>query len=245
MLTLTDRRVLVTGGTRGAGRATVLAFARAGATVATCYHRDAEAAESLVRELKEIGAAQPLVVEADVTRSADVARLAEAVRGTLGGLDVLVNNVGVDGSAPLPELEPTEWHRLVDLDLTSFYLTTRAVLPLLAEGAAIVNIGASSALRGRPDAMHYTSAKAAVIGLTRSLAKELGGRGIRVNVVAPGLIEPEAGTGLPPHVLANIRGMTALGRLATPEDVAGAVLFLGSDLARYVTGVTINVDGGM
>ncbi|MFB9235113.1 SDR family NAD(P)-dependent oxidoreductase [Plantactinospora siamensis] len=243
-LTLSDRRVLVTGGTRGVGRAALLGFARAGARVATCYHHDEDAANALRRELDDLGA-KHLVVAADVTSATDVARLADEVGRAFGGLDVLVNNVGADGSAHLGDLEPAEWHRLVNLDLTSYYLTTRAVLGLLADGSSVVNVGASSALRGRPDAVHYTAAKAAVIGLSRSLAKELGRRGIRVNTVAPGLIDPPEGTGLPPHVLANVRAMTALNRLATPEDIAGAVLYLGSDLSRYVTGVTLNVDGGM
>lgn len=244
-LQLTGKRVLVTGGTRGIGRTTVLAFANAGARVVTCYHQDVAAAEKLVAELDEAGLTA-LVVQADVTKSADVQRLAEAARAELGGIDVIVNNAGADGSAPIAELALEEWRRVLDLDLTSYYLVTQAFLPLLPEGGgSVINLGASAGLRGRPDAPHYTAAKAAVIGLTRSLAKELGRRGIRVNNLAPGVIETERGTGLPERALQHILGATALGRLGTPEDVAGVALFLASDAARYVTGVTLNVDGGM
>jgi 3-oxoacyl-[acyl-carrier protein] reductase len=238
------RRVLVTGGTRGIGRATTLAFARAGASVVTCSRRDDDAATGLAAELKEIGDAHQ-VVHADVTRQEDVARLIEACRLALGGLDVVVNNAGAHGQAQIDDLPGTEWHRIVALNLTASFLVTQAALPLLVPGASVVNIGASVALRGRSGTAHYTAAKAGLIGLTRSLCKELGPRGIRVNTVAPGVIETEPGAGLPPQLHAQLCAMTPLGRLGTPEDVAGAVLFLAGDASRHVSGVTLDVDGGL
>jgi 3-oxoacyl-[acyl-carrier protein] reductase len=240
----TGRRVLVTGGTRGIGRVTTLAFARAGAHVLTCHRSASEAANSLVGALKEFGE-QHRVVRADVTRPEHAAQLADACLDVLGGLDVVVNNVGVDGQGPIEELSRDEWCRVLDGNLTGCYLVTQATLPLLSDGASIVNVGASVALRGRVNGAHYCASKAAIIGFTRSLAKELGSRGIRVNTVAPGLVETEPDAGLLPPVVERIKGMTALGRLGTPEDVAGAVLFLASDASRYITGVTLNVDGGM
>jgi len=241
---LAGRRVLVTGGSRGIGRATTLAFARAGATVVTCSRHDDENAAGLARELKEIGDAHH-VVRADVTRREDVARLLTTCRMALGGLDVVVNNAGVHAQAPIEELARNEWHRVVDSDLTAAYLVSQAALPLLAPGASVVNVGASVALRGRPGSAHYAAAKAGLIGLTRSLCKELGPRGIRVNLVAPGVVETEPGAGLPPELHAQLIAITPLGRLAAPEDVADAVLFLAGDASRHVSGVTLNVDGGL
>ncbi|WP_306212587.1 SDR family NAD(P)-dependent oxidoreductase [Actinoplanes sp. RD1] len=241
-LELQGRRVLVTGGTGGVGRATVLAFARAGADVVAAYHRDKAAADELV----QAAAGAPGRVEAvrtDVTDEDAVAGLAAECRRVLGGLDVLVNNAGVDGSAAAAGLTPQEWHRVVDVDLTGCFLVTRALLDQLGDGASVINVGASVALRGRPGSAHYTAAKAALIGLTRSLCKETGRRGLRVNLVDPGVVD--TGDGPPPPVRARIEAMTALGRLARPDEVAGAVLFLASDLSRYITGATLTVDGGM
>ncbi|MEU5265883.1 SDR family NAD(P)-dependent oxidoreductase [Amycolatopsis sp. NPDC021455] len=243
-LRLTGKRVLVTGGSRGIGRISSLAFAEAGAQVAFCYRQDEDAAGSLAKELAELGAA-PVAVRADVTDREDVDRLLARCQEAFGGLDVLVNNAGVDGSSTIEDLEPDEWQRVLDVNIGAAYRVTRAALPLLGEGASVINIGASSGLRGRPLAPHHTAAKAAVIGLTRSLAKELGRKGIRVNNLAPGVIETEQGTPFPPQAIAHLTAMTSLGRLGRPAEVAGAALFLASDLAAYVTGVTLNVDGGM
>ncbi|MER6666863.1 SDR family NAD(P)-dependent oxidoreductase [Amycolatopsis japonica] len=241
---LSGKRVLVTGGTKGIGRATVLAFANAGADVVTCHHTEDEAAESLTRELKEIGG-RHLVARTDVTDIQDVARLAERCREHLGGLEVLVNNVGVDGPVPFEGLTLDDWRHMFEHNVTATYLVTHAVLGLLADGSSVVNVGSSVALRGRANGVHYTASKAALIGFTRALCKEVGPRGIRVNTVAPGLTETEPGAGLPPAAVERIVGMTALGRICRPEDVAGAVLFLAGDTSRYISGATLNVDGGV
>ncbi len=243
---LAGKRVLVTGGTKGIGRATVLAFAHSGAHVVTCYHSDSKAADSLARELADLGGKHE-VVRADVTDPDDVAALTGAAENTLGGLDVLVNNMGVDSPVAFEDLTLTEWQRVVGHNLTAVYLVTQAALGLVADGGSIITVGSSVALRGRARGVHYTASKAAVIGFTRALSKETGARGIRVNAVAPGLTEsgtaPRAG--LPPEAVARIVGMTALGRIGQPEDVAGAVLFLAGDTSRYISGVTLNVDGGV
>lgn len=241
---LADKRVLVTGGTKGIGRATVRAFARAGAGVVAGYRTESEDVETLARELKQLGARHRLV-RADVTSKADVDELANACKEELGGLDAVVNNVGVDGRVAFEDLGEDEWHRVVDHNVTSAYLVTQAVLGILDDGGSVVNVGSSVALRGRVLGVHYTASKAALIGLTRALCKELGPRGIRVNTIAPGLTETEPGAGLPPAAVERIVGMTALGRICQPEDVAGAVLFLVGDTSRYISGTTINVDGGV
>lgn len=252
---LAGKRVVVTGGTRGIGRATALAFARAGARLVVGYRTDGDAAKLLDAELDALGADFALV-RADVTTSAGAAAVADAARarfgdgdgdGSGGGgvLDVLVNNVGVDGHVPFAKLAEDEWRRVLDANATSAYLVTHALVGLLAERASVVNIGASVALRGRPLGVHYSASKAALIGFTRALAKELGPRGIRVNTVAPGVTETEPGAGLPPHLVERLTALTALGRLGTSEDVAGAVLYLAGDSSAYVTGTTIEVDGGI
>lgn len=241
---LSGKRVLVTGGTRGIGRATVLAFARAGARVVTCHHSAGEAAESLVKELNGIGG-QHQVVRADVTDGTDVRKLVRICGEHLDGLDVLVNNVGVDGGIAFDQLDEAEWRRMFDHNVTTTYLVTHAALELLADGASVINVGSSVALRGRANGVHYTASKAALIGFCRALSKDLGPRGIRVNTVAPGLTETEPGAGLPPAAVERIAGMTALGRIGQPEDVAGAVLFLAGDTSRYISGATLNVDGGI
>ncbi|KUO20107.1 SDR family NAD(P)-dependent oxidoreductase [Streptomyces dysideae] len=240
------QRVVVTGGTKGIGRATALAFARAGARLVVSYGHDGEAAKSLAAELDALGA-EAETVQADLTTRQGAETLARAVvdRFGAGGLDVLVNNLGVDGHMPFAELTDTEWRRVTDHNTTSAYLVTQSLLGALADGASVVNVGASVALRGRPFGVHYSASKAALIGFTRALAKELGPRGVRVNLVAPGVTETEPGGGPPPPVAAKLAALTALGRLGRPEDVAGAVLFLSGESAAYVTGTTIEVDGGI
>ena len=242
--TLTGKRALVTGGTKGIGRATALALARAGATVVAGYHADPEAAAATERALKEIGG-DHLVVSADVTDPADARRLAERAGTALGGLDILVNNVGVDGVMAFDELTEDEWGRVLRHNVDSVFLVTRAALALLTDSASIITIGSSVALRGRARGVHYTTSKAALVGFTRALSKDLGERGIRVNLVQPGLTETEPGAGLPAHMVERIVAMTALKRLGQPEDVAGAVVFLAGDTSRFISGATLNVDGGV
>jgi 3-oxoacyl-[acyl-carrier protein] reductase len=238
---LTGKRVLLTGGTRGIGRATALAFADAGAAVVTCGRSASADADALASELGP----RHRVIAADLTDREEVAQLVKSAQEHLGGLDVLVNNVGVDGAVMFGDLDEDEWDRVLEHNVTVTYRVTRAALPVLADGSAVVSVGSSVALRGRVAGVHYTASKAALIGFTRALAKEVGPRGIRVNAVAPGLTETEPGAGLPPQAVERIVGMTALGRICRPEDVAGAVLFLAGDTSRYISGVTLNVDGGV
>ncbi|MEV7795261.1 SDR family NAD(P)-dependent oxidoreductase [Streptomyces sp. NPDC087512] len=245
---LTDRNVLVTGGTRGIGRAIALTLARAGANVLTCHRQENEAASSLARELKEIPG-EHHVIRADVGDPAQVRRLLEEARARYGSLDAVVNNAGVISHIPFEKLPEEEWHRVIDTHLTAAYLVTQHALPLLGQGASVVNVGSRVATVGLPQRAHYTAAKSGLIGLTRSLCKELGGRGVRVNMVDPGVIETEAAAELPPDqyeaLQARYRSLTSLGRLGSPDEVADVVLFLVGDLSRYVTGAAIAVDGGI
>jgi 3-oxoacyl-[acyl-carrier protein] reductase len=241
-LDLAGKKALVTGGSRGVGRGIVLSLARAGVDVVTCYRQESELVESLIRELKEIGGDHH-VVQADVCSSADVERLVEECRVHFGRLDILVNNAGAISHIPFTELSLDEWHRIVDTDLTATFLVTQKALPLLAPGGSVVNVGSKVATVGIPLRAHYTAAKAGLVGLTRSLAKEFGSKGLRFNIVAPGPVQTETET--PEPVKERYRTMIPLGRLGTTEDIASVVLFLASPRAGFVTGETINVDGGL
>lgn len=251
---LRGRNALVTGGTRGIGRGIAMALAAEGVNVLACSSSGGEAAEALARDLKEISRDNGVpgdhhVMQADVTVVESVQALADECGARLGSLDVLVNNAGAITHAPIGELSLADWHRVIDTSLTGAFLVVQQMLPLLGRDGSIVNIGSRSARAGIPLRAHYTAAKAGLEGLTRSLAKELGPRGIRVNVVAPGVIDTDQDRRLPAQRRAEITrrygSLTALGRLGAVEEVAGAVLFLASDLSRYVTGQVLDVDGGI
>jgi 3-oxoacyl-[acyl-carrier protein] reductase len=239
-----DKNVLVTGGTRGIGLAIVRALAASGANLVTCYRQDEEAAARLARELKETGGNHH-VIRADVSDPEEAARLAAECRTRLVSLDVVVNNAAAISHIPFAELPLSEWRRVIDTNLTGAAQVIQLTLPLMSRGGSIINIGSRVATVGIPMRAHYTAAKAGLIGLSRSLCKELGPAGIRVNVVAPGVVATEDAANLPEEVLARYRSITALGRLGQPEEIAGVVLFLASDLSGYVTGETIHVDGGI
>lgn len=235
------KRVVVTGGTRGIGKSAALEFASRGARVLVTYRADTDSAAIMEKELAAFGAGHR-VVQVDSTSVAGVAALVGRVESHLGGIDVLVNNAGVDGNRPFIELDDKEWHRVLDANLTGMYRVTRALLFLLDDGASVVNVGAAIAARGGEGRAHHTAAKAAVQGFTRSLAKELGPRGVRVNTLAPGVVP---GVKMPLPVVDRLAQLTALGRLADAADIAGVIVFLGSRWASYVSGATIVADGGI
>lgn len=242
LINLSGRKALVTGGVRGIGREITLALARAGADVLTCYRTEGEHIDQLARELKET-AGEHHLVRADVSDPAEVKALIQECRARYGELGVVVNNAGVISHTPFEELALEDWSRILNTNLTGAFLVAQQALGLMSPGGSIINVGSRAATVGIPLRAHYTAAKAGMIGLTRSMCKELGPRGIRVNLVAPGVIATEAE--LSAEVRARYEGMTALRRLGTPADVAAVVCFLASDLAAYVTGETIHVDGGI
>ncbi|MEU1180039.1 SDR family oxidoreductase [Streptomyces sp. NPDC005820] len=244
--TLLGKRLLVTGGSRGIGRGIVLAAARAGADVVTCYRTPGEAVASLEQELARTPGKHQ-VVRADAADPAEVNRLVAECEASLDGLDAVVNNAGSFLPRPYAELEPEEWDATLRGNLTAAHLVTRRTLPLLGAGSSIVNIGSTVAFLGMAGGVHYTAVKSALVGMTRSLARELGPQGIRVNTVSPGRIATEALDEQPAEAAERERRMfssfTALGRLGTVDDIARTVLFLVSDHAAYITGQNIHVDG--
>jgi glucose 1-dehydrogenase/3-oxoacyl-[acyl-carrier protein] reductase len=240
---LAGKRALVTGGTRGIGRAVALGLARAGAHVVVSHQRESEAAESLRRELKDTGG-DHLVMIAEAADPAAITALLDATGAHLGGLDIVVNNVGVISHVPYDSLPLDEWNAVLTTNLTATHLVTQGALPLLGDSGAVVNVGSGSVV-GVPLRAHYTAAKAGLQGLTRSLAKELGARGIRVNLVTPGITETDHATGMPDAVRQGYVNRIPLGRLGTADEVAAVVLFLASDVASYVNGANYQVDGGI
>lgn len=247
-LGLKGKKALVTGGTRGVGRGIVLTLARHGVDVITCHRRDGAAVTSLKRELDEIGG-QHHVVQADVADPEQIADLLNECTQRFGHLDVIVNNAGTISHIPYGELPLAEWQRILATNLTSAHLVIQHALPLLREGSSVISIGSGSVDAGIPLRAHYTATKAALLGLNRSLAREFGPRGIRFNVLRLGVIETEELRGLPSEkreqVIKIYSQKSALGRIGQPEEAAGAVLWLCSDLSRFVTGGVIPVDGGM
>ncbi|MEV5238378.1 SDR family NAD(P)-dependent oxidoreductase [Streptomyces cinnamoneus] len=243
-LPLQGRRILVTGGTRGIGRAVTLAAARAGARVVAAYHSDARAAATLAEELGP-GHPAPHTVRGDTADPEAVDEMVAVCHDRLGGLDGVVVGAGVISHHPYGRLPLEEWQRVLATNLTGAHLVLQKTLPLLADAASLVVVGSAVATAGMPYGAHYTAAKAGLSGLVRSLCKELGPQGHRVNLVAPGLIETDMASGMTPEKRKHYEQLTSLGRLGEPAEVAGPVLFLLSDAARYVSGTTLLVNGGI
>jgi 3-oxoacyl-[acyl-carrier protein] reductase len=246
MIDLSGRAALVTGGSRGIGAATCRLLAEAGADVAVHFGSAREAAESVAAAVEAAGR-RGVVEQADLRVAAEVDRLAGRAHAQLGRLDILVHNAGVWTHAPLETLAPEIWQDTMCINLDAVYRLTRAALPLLrqSEHASIVNVTSTAAQRGEAEHAHYAASKGAVISWTKSLAVELA-PAIRVNAVAPGWVETDMvrpALHRPGHRQAIEREIP-LGRVAAPADVAGAILFLASDLAAHITGEVLNVNGG-
>lgn len=245
---LAGKVALVTGGARDIGRAVVRALASNGAAVAINYHDSATSATELVAELTATGH-RAIAIKADVTSEADVARLVSEVRAAFGAqIDILVNNAGgLVARKTMAEMDVAFWRHVLDLNLTSVFLATQAVLPFMPAGGAIVNL-ASLAARdgGGGGALAYSSAKGAVLTFTRGLSKELASRHIRVNCVSPGLINTTFhDTFTKPEIRQAVASRTSIGREGSPDDVANSVLFLASDASSYLNGESIEINGGL
>jgi 3-oxoacyl-[acyl-carrier protein] reductase len=239
---LTGQTAFVTGSTRGIGRAVASALYAAGARVAI-VGRDAVKARAVAGELGE----RALGVAADVGVAVEVEQAIAAVEQGLGPVDILVNNAGITRDNLLLRMSETEWDEVLRANLTGAFHTTKSVLKgmMKRKRGRIVNVASIIGLTGNKGQANYAASKAGLIGFTKSVAKEYGSRGILVNAVAPGFIDTDMTGGLPPEARAAMLGGITLGRFGRPEDVAGAVLFLASDLAGYITGQVLVVDGGL
>jgi 3-oxoacyl-[acyl-carrier protein] reductase len=234
---LSGRLALVTGASRGIGRAIAAELARAGASVVVGYRSGREEAESLA---SEIGGR---AVQADVSSAEDAKRLVDEA----GDVDVLVNNAGLTRDGLLARMSDDDWREVIETNLSSVFYTCRAVTrPMMRKRrGAIVNVSSIVGVHGNFGQTNYAASKAGIIGFTKSLARELGSRGVRANVVAPGYVQTQLTDVLPEEATRVMVEQTPLGRIAEPAEIAGAVRFLASDEASFITGDVLLVDGGL
>jgi len=244
---LNDQRAVVTGSSTGIGRAIATAFAKAGADVAVHYTKNLAEAEKTAAMVRQAGR-KAVIVKANFLQPAEIeSAMREAAAGLGGQVDVLVNNVGdLIQRVPFEQFETSLWDQVIALNLSSAFHTIRALLPHFANGARIINISSLSALNGAgKHAFAYSAAKGGLVSMTRSLANEFASRGFRVNCIAPGVVRtPFHDRFNTPEVLETVRKSLPLQRLGAPEDIAAAALFLASPLSAFVTGETLEANGG-
>ena len=243
---LDGRIALVTGGSRGIGAAVCAELGAAGATVVVNYARDAAAAETAAAAVTAAGGTGH-VMQGDISTAAGAGELVAGVEADIGPIAILVNNAGITRDNLIMKLEEEDWRTVIDTNLGGAFFTCRAVArPMLKRRAGvIINMSSVVGVHGNAGQTNYSASKAGLIGLTKSLAKELGTRGIRVNAIAPGYIATELTDALPEAARAAILESTPLKRLGDPADVARAVRFLASDAASFITGDVLAVDGGL
>ena len=243
---LSDKVAIVTGGTRGIGRSIVLAICKEGADCAFTYSKDHALADSLVKEVQNIGK-RALPVQLNVRDFEGTKMLIERVKENLGRLDILVNNAGITRDKSLMMMNKDDWSDVIDTDLTGVFNTTRACIItfLKQKSGNIVNISSVSGIHPLPGQVNYAAAKAGVIGFTKSLAKEVAPYNVRVNAVAPGFIKTDMTANFSEKYREKLNKMIPAGRFGAPDEVSRVVVFLLSDESRYITGQVIQTDGGL
>ncbi|AEG15830.1 3-oxoacyl-[acyl-carrier-protein] reductase [Desulfofundulus sp. TPOSR] len=243
---LDGKKAVVTGASRGIGRAVALALARAGADVVVNFNGQAAAAEEVAARIREMGR-QAVTCQADVSVPSEAVKLVNVAAEQLGALHILVNNAGITRDNLVMRLADEDWDRVLDVNLKGAFNTIKAASRLMmkARWGRIINISSVVGITGNAGQANYAASKAGLIGLTKAVAKELGSRNITVNAVAPGFILTDMTGSLSGAVREKMLSRVALGRFGQPEEVAAAVVFLASDAAGYITGQTIVVDGGL
>ena len=243
---LEGKIALVTGASRGIGRAVALTLAKEGAKVAINYAGNEKAAEEVKKAIEDAGG-EAFVIGADVSKSEEAENLIAKTVEKFGGLDILVNNAGITRDGLLARMKDEDFDAVINTNLKGVFYTTRAATKIMmkARKGRVINMASVVGIIGNAGQANYSAAKAGVIGFTKTVAKELAGRGITANAVAPGFIETDMTAVLSDKAKEAMEANIPLKRGGKPEDVANAVLFLASDMASYITGQVINVDGGM
>ena len=245
-MNLSGKAALVTGGSRGIGRAIAISLASSGAKVVVNYNSNSSAADEVVSAIVEAGG-QALAVQADVISSTDVERLVKTTHDTFGSVDILINNAGITRDKLILRMSESDWDAVLDTNLKGAFLCCKSVAPIMVKqrSGAIVNVGSVIGRVGAAGQVNYSASKSGLVGLTKSTAKELGSRNIHVNAVAPGFIETEMTDVLKPEMKESVLKQIPLARLGAAEDVANVVAFLCSADAAYIQGEVISIDGGL
>jgi len=247
MINLKGRKALITGGSRGIGRATAVLFAKAGSDVALNYLNQKEAAEGVKKEIEKMGR-ECLIFQADVSRKRDVSLMAEEMMKKWKRIDILVNNAGIWTYGEMGDMSEKIWGETMRINLDSVFYACNAVIPYMKakKRGSIINVASTAAIRGEAFHSHYAASKGAIVSLSKSLAVELGPYKIRVNSVAPGWVDTDmcAEVFSDSDFRKRVQDSIPLKRIPSPEDIAGAILFLASDLACHITGEVLNVNGG-
>ncbi|MGB2763922.1 MAG: SDR family NAD(P)-dependent oxidoreductase [Candidatus Aminicenantaceae bacterium] len=247
MIHLGEKKVLITGGSRGIGRATALLFARAGCDVAISFQKQKEAAEKVREKIEKIGS-ECLVFQADISQKKDVNLMIEELIKKWARIDILVNNAGIWTYGEMGSMSEEVWAETMKVNLDGVFFTCNVVVPFMKKEKRgwIINVSSTAAIRGESFHSHYAASKGAVVSLTKSLASELAPYNIRVNCIAPGWVETDMCSEVfkNPDFRREVQESIPLKRIPTPEDIAGPILFLASDLAQHITGEVLNVNGG-
>lgn len=245
-LSLTNKTAVVTGGSRGIGRAICLKLAERGANVVVNYSGSEQKALEVVKEIQGLGV-KAIAVQANVASAEQVEALMKQALETFGSIDILVNNAGITRDNLLMRMKEAEWDDVIDTNLKGVFLCTKAVTRQMMKQRAgrIINISSIVGVAGNPGQANYVAAKAGVIGLTKTTAQELASRNILVNAIAPGFITTEMTDALPEDIKEAMLKQIPLAKLGAPEDIANVAVFLASDASKYITGQTIHVDGGL
>ncbi|MCR2043315.1 3-oxoacyl-[acyl-carrier-protein] reductase [Anaerosalibacter massiliensis] len=245
-MTLSKKNALITGGSRGIGRAIAMELSRQGINIIITYNSSEEKALEVIKEVENNGV-KGLAIKADVSTEEDVKNMMKTIKNQFDSVDILVNNAGVTKDNLLLRMKTEEWDKVMDTNLKGVYLCTKAVARGMMKKryGKIINIASVVGISGNAGQGNYSASKAGVIGFTKSIAKELGSRGITVNGVAPGFVETDMTEVLSEDIKKHSLNMIPLKRFGKPEDIANVVGFLCSEKADYITGQIINVDGGM
>ncbi|HCL4448029.1 TPA: 3-oxoacyl-[acyl-carrier-protein] reductase [Clostridium botulinum] len=246
MKCLEGRTAIVTGASRGIGRAIAKKLASMGANLVLNYRSSAKEIDTLLEEIEEFGI-ETLVIQGDVSSFEDSKKIADEAKNKFGTIDILINNAGITKDSLILRMAEEDFDKVISVNLKGVYNCSKHIAPIMLKqrSGKIINISSVVGVAGNAGQCNYAAAKAGVIGITKSLAKELGSRGITVNAVAPGYIRTDMTDALPEKVKKSIEDLLPLKILGTPEDVAETVGFLASDKAAYITGQVIHVDGGM